>query len=132
MDNLSTYAQGATPTGSLYAADAIFGKRRTSLAQRQALYAKIEIFITSRRQICFGDLLCLKAALSLLHSFEHRTYALVVHVNANGQINLIRIRVCSASGRQTKNWIDGQWLEVLQHEDSLVIYICFDRGLRTG
>ncbi len=113
MDNLRADAQRAAAAGRLYAADAPLQQCGAGLSQHQTLYAEIKLFITGGRQIGFGHLLVHQRTLGETHRFKHRAYSFLIHINADGQVDLVRIGVGATGGGDTEDGVGGELLQVL-------------------
>jgi len=105
LDDFSADTQGATATRCLYASHTPRLQGDTILTQDQLLHSSIKGGITGRWDVGFSDLLAHQAMLGLFHRFKYRANALLIHIDTDGQVNLVRVSIRTAGGRQTKNGV---------------------------
>ena len=76
--------------------------------------------IALRRYVRLGDFLVNdKRPLGLLDGVKDGTQACLVHVNANGEIDLIGVGISAAGGGKAENRIGGEYGQMVEHKNSL-------------
>jgi hypothetical protein len=115
LNNLGTDSQRAAAPRRLDAADATVGKRRAVGAEHQSLHPVVKVRYAGGWEIGLADLLVHQRQLGLAYRGKHRAYTGFVHVNTHGQIDLVRIRICTAGSGKTKYGIVGKAWEQIKH-----------------